>query len=129
MIVEETVYLEHYGVKGMRWGVRRSGPNSDDPQKSNRKRNLALGAGVVAGSAMTAYIIKRNSGVKVSSVSNKNTTKVGSDIAKKILEQRREFATITTKMNNTNNLADAQLKDWYNKFNVPVPERIYSGRG
>lgn len=42
MIVDEEVYLEHFGVKGMRWGVRNSSPSRVgkrpdrlDPKKSD----------------------------------------------------------------------------------------------
>lgn len=34
------VYLAHYGVKGMKWGVRKARPNSNDASK--KKRNEAL---------------------------------------------------------------------------------------
>jgi hypothetical protein len=61
MIIEEEVYLEHWGVKGMRWGVRNKGvtevPRSTDPValkeviKSGTKITtmlLASGAGILA---------------------------------------------------------------------------------
>ena len=53
-------FLEHYGVKGMKWGVRKKSTTSNKPKGSKKKfvRNVALGtlagaaAGVVIGNAL-----------------------------------------------------------------------------
>ncbi len=63
MIVEEDIYLEHFGVKGMHWGVRnqRRGGTPEQRRAGNRKfaRNLAIGAGVgVAGGLAVAAMLK-----------------------------------------------------------------------
>lgn len=55
MIVEENVYLEHFGTKGMRWGVRK---HRDEAERAARfsdktKRNLKIGAGVATAAALT----------------------------------------------------------------------------
>lgn len=52
MIVDETTYLAHYGVKGMRWGVRNDDEPSGNKKAKNKwstKKKVAVGAAVVAG--------------------------------------------------------------------------------
>lgn len=42
MIIDEDAYLEHFGVRGMRWGVRRkSSLNLEQQEKVNRNRKKA----------------------------------------------------------------------------------------
>lgn len=74
MILDEEVYLEHFGVKGMKWGVRKN-PYSGmklyrdgvrDPRRDKKKkivRNVAIAAGVTAagGLAVAAFLKKRGS--------------------------------------------------------------------
>lgn len=59
-MVEDT-YLMHYGVKGMKWGVRRLKPSTGDsrgnsqapsPSKPNTKRVLSKKAKIAAGAAV-----------------------------------------------------------------------------
>lgn len=40
MIIEEEVYLEHYGVKGMRWGVRKDRKSSEQDIKTKKGSNV-----------------------------------------------------------------------------------------
>lgn len=67
-------YLAHYGVKGMRWGVRRSknssgsssGKQSNQQRSERRRKAVAAGlaaAGVV-GIGTVAYAAKRRAGKK-----------------------------------------------------------------
>lgn len=51
MIIDEKVYLEHFGVKGMKWGVRRQ-------RREARLRDIASGRSGAAGkaTAFTGYI-------------------------------------------------------------------------
>ena len=58
MILEEDVaFLEHFGKKGMRWGVRSTAvakpsvPRTPEEQKVRRKKKA-----IVAGAALTAYV-------------------------------------------------------------------------
>ena len=43
MILDETAYLEHYGVKGMKWGVRKNRPSSG---KKRRKGPVQININV-----------------------------------------------------------------------------------
>ena len=70
MIIDEDVYLEHFGVKGMRWGVRnqKRGGTKEQRRAGNKKfvRNLAIGVGVGAvGGVAVAAIINRNRNLKI----------------------------------------------------------------
>ncbi len=57
MIIEEDIYLEHYGKKGMRWGVRNREQRREDPwnrtpgkRRNDRQQAAAsaiVGAGVI----------------------------------------------------------------------------------
>jgi Ni,Fe-hydrogenase III small subunit len=66
MIVDEEVYLKHFGVKGMRWGQRKStSSNTDSKDKSHK--NLKRGAAVIAiGAAAAAVMIAKNGNAKMS---------------------------------------------------------------
>jgi hypothetical protein len=72
MIVDEDVYLEHFGIKGMRWGVR----NDEDGAKSEsrfsdrqKKAAVILGsAAVVTAIGVGAIYAKKHFGVKVSDI-------------------------------------------------------------
>lgn len=68
--------LCHYGVKGMRWGVRKdraskavSNVKSKAPKLSDRQKKVAKASGgvtLVAGVAAASYIIGKKSGTKLS---------------------------------------------------------------
>lgn len=53
--------LTHYGVKGMRWGVRRKRPTTYAERRARTKRALKI-AGAIAGGAALGYIGYRNRG-------------------------------------------------------------------
>lgn len=58
--------LEHYGVKGMKWGRRK-----DRSESSGKGKKVALGvaaAGATAGAAFVAYKLSQGGGVKMSSL-------------------------------------------------------------
>jgi hypothetical protein len=65
-------FLAHYGIKGMRWGVRKADDSDSSPRKGlsdGQKKALKVGAGVaaVAGAAVVATILVKNGNVKVPS--------------------------------------------------------------
>ena len=49
--------LYHYGVKGMKWGVRKEAPPSDQQAKQKAKKRLSTGQKVAIGAAATAGIL------------------------------------------------------------------------
>jgi len=59
--------LEHFGIRGMKWGVRRESQSEGDSHglSSNQKKAIAIGAGaaILAGAAATGYILNRNGNV------------------------------------------------------------------
>lgn len=68
MIIDEDAYIEHFGVKGMRWGVRKENKSSSSTtkikeEKPNRNKKAAIILGSVAASAAIAagaiYVKKR----------------------------------------------------------------------
>lgn len=65
-------FLAHYGVKGMRWGVRRVDPATGKPRQLSDRQKTALkvagGTAVAVGAATTAYLLTRNGSAKASSV-------------------------------------------------------------
>lgn len=88
MIIDEEVYLEHYGAKGMKWGVRNkrdsSGSGQSEQQKTSKKKRaaqIAVVAGVVIGGAVLAH----RSGVRMSSVRSASSTTSGSSVASGVL--------------------------------------------
>lgn len=66
--------LEHFGVKGMKWGVRKERSAADRRGKSkdekSAKRRRAAQIAVVAGVVVAGAIIAHRSGVRMSSFSN-----------------------------------------------------------
>ncbi len=58
MIIDEDIYLEHFGTKGMRWGVRKDKPGSKDVKlrKGEKVYNISAGkARDISGKVYTAH--------------------------------------------------------------------------
>lgn len=86
-IIDEEVedFLEHFGIRGMRWGHRRitSDQLNNSPKKNHTKRNIAIAAGTIAiGSAAAFAIIKHKGKIK----------------AVKIIKERKRQETIQDKI-------------------------------
>lgn len=64
-------FLSHYGVKGMRWGVRKTKKSEESSRSTRNKKILKTSAitAVAAGSAFAAYQINKSGKKKVGSVS------------------------------------------------------------
>ncbi len=59
MIVDEEIYLEHYGKKGMQWGVRNKSnktPLTAKEKKQKRQKRIDKGAQIV-GTALYAAVV------------------------------------------------------------------------
>lgn len=73
MIIEEEVYLEHYGKKGMHWGIRnridklgvRKKAKRGDFKSRSGKQKAALIGGGVAGWAIAGHVVTRILGTRM----------------------------------------------------------------
>jgi hypothetical protein len=81
--------LEHFGAKGMKWGVRKeqatsgSGPTVKKGMSTKKKVAIGVGVGVaVAGSAFVAHKLKQSGHLPVSPLSNRHPMEV-----KKLLQE------------------------------------------
>lgn len=88
MTAEVEAFLAHYGVKGMKWGVR--GKSSDDsaevdtkPKSKISKKAVTVGATAVVGVAVAAYLMKSNNvSVPISSIASVARQRPGANASK-----------------------------------------------
>lgn len=68
-MMDDPDFLEHFGVKGMKWGVRTDSKQSSNrtPLSSNQKRVVA-GTAVTVGAAATVAILKVSGNRRAASV-------------------------------------------------------------
>ena len=107
MIIEEDVYLEHFGVKGMHWGVRKEPKRSLSPtaklqkkrQFHNRVRKVArVGAAVgLAGISAVAVhsFIKHHQAIRMLQVSQLRTTRHNILAAQQYIDAHKVVKTST----------------------------------
>jgi len=98
VIIDEDIYLEHFGVKGMRWGQRKVGAKTLTPRQqraqSNRREALKKGliAGAIAGTVATGAAIALykmgDTGTRMSKVSGLSKTRKGQQAARSMLKSR-----------------------------------------
>lgn len=62
----EEAYLEHFGIKGMRWGQRSKSGSSN--KKMSAKKKVAIGVGVAVGAAAVAFAMTRSGKIPVKQV-------------------------------------------------------------
>lgn len=92
-------YLEHYGVKGMKWGIRKERPTAGDKEStgkestfslSNPKVRAAAAAVVGVTAIVAAAYIGSKSNVKISSISA-NDLSAGKEAVDKIFEKQKDI--------------------------------------
>ena len=147
MTVDEEIieYLEHFGVKGMHWGVKKQQVSSDSSKSKPKSKGLtreqktkavvAIGAGAL----MVGVILKTRSDVKLSK-SNPSLDKVTKflDAQKNIkitsVKSAPKFKTRTNKAALDqlkvrhavlNTAANGDLKRWYERSQTPIHLREY----
>lgn len=101
MIIRSNDHLAHYGVLGMKWGVRKQRPssgltrrkasyhvtsksskktkNSSSNNKENRRRKVAIGIAVAGGAILAAYGGYKIYGARVAS-NKRHNKKIADDI-------------------------------------------------
>ncbi len=87
-------FLEHFGVKGMKWGVRKTS-DSDTPSRSSSSKSsklkkaavIAGGVALVAGAAYIAYKMNQT-GVKipVADLKTHTSTSAGKSVAERLVK-------------------------------------------
>lgn len=88
--------LLHYGVKGMKWGVRKERSASDQARSARRKataKKVAIGVGVTAvvlGSAYVAYKLSSNSSAPTGIARSLAARQAQIDLGKKHVGQLTE---------------------------------------
>jgi hypothetical protein len=80
-------FLEHYGVKGMKWGVRREGPRSSTPKSEDHTRSRQLKRKPVSSltNSELKFLNERLNLEQNAARLNPNTVKKGRDTAKEIV--------------------------------------------
>lgn len=91
--------LAHHGIMGMKWGVRRyQNPDGslttagkrrygDNDEKKSKKKvaaTVAVGAGVVAGTILTAYLVKKIGAKKIPKLTQQ--AEIGKEVVDKVLK-------------------------------------------
>lgn len=73
MTIEADDFLEHFGVRGMRWGVRRNNDAQESQSfASKHKKGIAAGA-LAVGALGVGVILKRSGSTSLSSLHTVNT--------------------------------------------------------
>jgi hypothetical protein len=142
MITDEEIYdfIEHRGVKGMHWGVRKSSPASRDATpkeiakgKGINKKKLAKEVGasvaVAAGAVAAAAFLHKRSQIKISQLPNLRVSgnpKHVENMVEMIAQRNRtlKISEIRKKHGNFGNLTDAQKKALPKHWNVGGPPSV-----
>ena len=87
-------YLEHYGVKGMNWGIRKERPTANGKEStfslSNPKVRAAASAAIGVTAIIAAAYIGSRSKVNISSITPSDVS-AGKEKVDKILEEQKDI--------------------------------------
>ena len=79
--------LEHHGIKGMKWGVRKDRETSDN---HTRAKQVAVGVAILATVAATAYVAYKMKSSGRISASSLPKSPAGKEFAEKVLDEPTE---------------------------------------
>ncbi len=89
-VQEVDEFLEHWGVKGMKWGIRNQKFNTSDNSSRNRKiKKFVIGAGVVSGATFVGALLGRRGHISISqaqSMANKKGAQALRDIGRQFVK-------------------------------------------
>ena len=62
----------HFGVKGMRWGVRNKKENKDNNKMNDTKKKVIIGSAVLLGATVTALLLKKHHDLNIKDLRIRN---------------------------------------------------------
>lgn len=128
---EVTIFLEHYGVKGMHWGVRNDPkPMNQKPSGFTRNEKIMLGGSVVLGTIVATQLLTKHRGLKVASLHTTSTKTRAlmkehvrlSDLSDSTQIFMKEFS---AKQASLTKSANEDLKNLYKMNETPIAIREY----
>jgi hypothetical protein len=87
MIIEEDIYLEHFGKKGMKWGVRKAREKKSFGERSGKQKAVILGAGGVAGLLAARFVSGKTLSLPATVAAGAGGSVAGMAIAERLLDR------------------------------------------
>jgi hypothetical protein len=87
MIIEEDIYLEHYGKKGMKWGVRKAREKKEFHERSGKQKAVIIGVGAIGALAGARFVASRTRSIPAAVIIGSATSAVGMEITERLLDR------------------------------------------
>jgi hypothetical protein len=90
VIIEEDYYLEHFGKKGMKWGVRKAKVKEEKKsfgERSGKQKAVILGAGGVAGLLAARFVSGKTMSLPATIIAGAGASTAGILITEKLLDK------------------------------------------